>query len=100
MPNGRRADPHVHLTRAMAAQQIDDRTARRSAHDRIVDHDDALAAEHVWHGVVLQRDAVLAQLIRRLDERAPDVPVLYETFVEWQPAAPRVPDRRGDRTVG
>src|SRR5687768_17729861 len=41
----RRADAHVDFLRAVAAKEIDDRTAGVPAHDRVVHHDDALAVE-------------------------------------------------------
>ena len=58
----RRADAQVHFLRAVPAQKLDDRSARRSAHDRIVDNDHTLALKHVAERVVLERYALLAQL--------------------------------------
>src|SRR5439155_25108950 len=99
MADRRRADSHVHLGRAVRAEKLDDRAARRPAHDRIVYDDHALAIEDIPKRVVLERDALAAELRRRLDERPPDVPVLDEPFAERDAAPAGIADGGGYRAV-
>ena len=72
----RRGDPHVDLARARVAQHLHDLARRVAAHDRVVDDDEALAADDLGQRVELQPQAVLAQLLAGLDERPRDVAVL------------------------
>ena len=60
VPQRRGADAQVDLARAGAAQQADDLLLRRPPHDAVVDHDDALAAQHLGQRVVLQARRLLA----------------------------------------
>ena len=87
MPDRRRRDAHVHLARARVAQHLHDLARRVAAHDRVVDDDEALAGDDLGQRVELHPQAVLAQLLARLDERARDVAVLDEAVVLRQPAA-------------
>ena len=96
----RARDPHVHLGRPGVADQLDQRPGGRAAHERVVDHHDPLAGQVLGEGVELQRHAAVADLLRRLDERAPDVAVLDQPVVERHAAGPGVPDGGGDRGVG
>ena len=72
----RRGDAHVHLARARVAQHLHDLARGVAAHDRVVDDDEALARDDLGQRVELQPQAVLAQLLAGLDERARDVAVL------------------------
>ena len=65
----RRRDPHVDLARARVAQHLHDLARRVAAHDRVVDDDQALAADDLGQRVELHPQAVLAQLLAGLDER-------------------------------
>ena len=71
----------MHLERARVAQHLDDLARRVAAHDRVVDDDEAPAADDLRQRVELQPQAVLAQLLAGLDERARDVAVLDEAVV-------------------
>src|SRR5207244_11854591 len=55
--------------------------------------------EDIPKRVVLERDALAAELRRRLDERSPDVPVLDEPFAERDAAPARIADGGGYRAV-
>ena len=80
----------MHLARARVAQHLHDLARRVAAHDRVVDDDEALARHDLGQRVELQPQAVLAQLLAGLDERARDVAVLDEAVVLGQPAGARV----------
>ena len=82
----------MHLGRSVRAEKLDDRAARRPAHDRVVYDDHALAVKHVPERVVLEGDALAAELRRRLDEGSPDVPVLDEPFAERDAASAGIAD--------
>src|SRR6478609_1142656 len=88
--HGRRADAHVHLGRAGLAEHADLRSLGVAAHDRVVDDDEALAADRVLERVELEPDAELAQGLRRLDEGAADIRVLDEALAERDPRLLRV----------
>ena len=103
----RRVDADVHLGGARAAQHGDDRTGRRAAHDRVVDHHHALAAQQLGQRVELQAHRLLAARLGGLDERAPDVARLDEALAVRQPGLLRVADggrdgrvRHGDDEIG
>ena len=59
----------MHLGRARVEQHLHDLLRRVAAHDRVVDDDDALARD-LGERVELQLDALPAQLLVGLDERA------------------------------
>ena len=86
----------MHLEGAGLAEHPDLRPLGVAAHDRVVDDDDPLAADHVLEGVELEPDAELAQGLAGLDERAADVGVLHEALAERDAALLGVP-RRGRR---
>ena len=90
----RRGDAQVDLARAGVAQHLDDLARRVAAHDRVVDDDQPLAGDDLRQRVELQPQAVLAQLLPRLDERARDVAVLDEAVVLRQAAGAREAARR------
>ena len=58
-----------------------DLPARRAAHDRVVDQDDALAFEDAAHRVQLDAHAEVPDRLLRLDERAADVVVADEAHL-------------------
>ena len=72
----RRRDADVHLDGARLAQHPHQRALGVAAHDRVVDHDQPLAADDVAQRVELEPDAELTDRLRRLDEGPPDVGVL------------------------
>ena len=68
---GRRAgDAHMHFLRARFTHHLHDLEAGRTAHDAVVDKDDALAVDQCTVGVVLQLDTEVANLIARLDRKS------------------------------
>ena len=85
----------MHLARARVAQHLHDLARRVAADDRVVHDDEPLAGHDLWQRVELHPQAVLAQLLAGLDERARDVAVLDEAVVLGQPALTRVPAGRG-----
>ena len=85
---------------AGVAQHLHDLARRVAAHDRVVDHDQALARDHLGQRVELQAQAVLAQLLAGLDERARDVAVLDEAVVLGQPGRAREAAGGGVAGVG
>ena len=86
--------------RAGVAQHLHDLARRVAAHDRVVDHDQPLARHDLRQRVELQPQAVLAQLLAGLDERARDVAVLDQAVVLREPAGARVAARGGVARVG
>ena len=77
----RRGDPQVDLLGAGVAQHPDDLAGRVAADDRVVDDDEPLARDDLRQRVELHPQAVLAQLLARLDEGAGHVAVLDQAVV-------------------
>ena len=100
MLDRRRRDPHVDLARARVAEHLDDLARRVAAHDRVVDDDEALAADDLGQRVELHPQAVTAKLLARLDEGPPDVAVLDQAVVLRQPAGAREAARGRVARVG
>ena len=90
----------MHLGGPGLAQHLDERALRVTAHDRVVDDDQALAFDDLAQRVELEADAQLAQGLRGLDERAAHVGVLHEALGEGDPGLLRVADRGGRTRVG
>ena len=88
------------LARARVAQHLHDLAGGVAAHDRVVDDDEAPPADDLGQRVELQPQAVLAQLLARLDERARDVAVLDQPVVLGQAARTGVAARRRVARVG
>ena len=85
---------------APASNSICDDLARRvAADDRVVDDDDALARD-LGERVELQPDALLAQPLVGLDERAADVAVLDQALAERDAGRAREADRGRRARVG
>ena len=82
----RRRDADVHLGRAGVEEHLDDLARRVAADDRVVDDDDALPGD-LRERVELQPDALLAERLVGLDERAADVAVLDQPLAERDPAS-------------
>ncbi len=87
------------LARARVAQHLHDLARRVAAHDRVVDDDDRPAADDLRQRVELHPQAVLAQLLAGLDERAPDVAVLDQAVVLRQAGRAGEAARRGGAGV-
>ena len=75
MSDRRRCNTEMYFLCAGVSHHLDDFDRCRSAHDRIVDQDDALARYDGPVRRVFQAHAELANCLGRLDERAPDVVV-------------------------
>jgi len=80
-----RRDPQVDLQGAGVAKHADDLPGGVAAHDRVVDDNDSLALDDLRQRVELHPQAVLAQLLTRLDESALDVTVLDQAVVLGDP---------------
>ena len=76
----RAGHPDMDLAGAGIPQHLHEGARGRAPHDRIVDHDHALASEVVGERVELHPDFRLAKLLGGLDERAPDIAVLGESL--------------------
>ena len=74
---------------ARVAQHLHDLARRVAAHDRVVDDDEPLARHDLGQRVELHPQAVLAQLLPGLDERARDVAVLDQPVVLREAGGPR-----------
>ena len=91
----------MHLDGARLAQHPHQRPLGVAAHDRVVDDDQPLAADDFLERVELEPDAQLADGLRRLDERAPDVGVLRQALPVRECRTPaRSRRRRGCRIPG
>ena len=98
--DGRRADAQVHLGGAGLVEHVDELAGGVAAHDRVVDHHQALALDDRADGVELHADAELAQVVVGLDEGAVHVAVLHEPFGVRDAALARVADGRRNAGVG
>src|SRR5580765_3372341 len=76
----RGGDPDVHLGGAGLTEHPDERALGVAADDRVVDHDEPLAADDLAQRVELEPDTELADGLRGLDEGAADVGVLDEAL--------------------
>ena len=81
----------MHLDGTGLAQHADQRALGVAAHDRVVDHDQSLAADHLAQRVEFEPDTELADRLRRLDERPADVGVLHQTLAVGDAGFLRVP---------
>ena len=95
----RRRDAHVNLCRARVEEHLHDLPRRVPADDRVVDGHDPLTCK-LGQRVELQLDALLAQPLLRLDERAADVAVLDQALAERDSGRAGEADRRGRARVG
>ena len=86
------------LLGAGLAQHPHQRALGVAPHDRVVDHDEPLALDHVAQGVQLEPDAELADGLAGLDEGAADVGVLHQAGAVGDAAGLGVPD--GGRGAG
>ena len=68
-----RSDAEVDFSRACIAHHLHDLARRRAPHDRVVDENDPLAGDHGAVGGMLESDALVANGLRRLNERATDL---------------------------
>ena len=89
----RRGDPHMHFDGAGLSQHPDQRALGVAPHDRVVDDDEPLAADDFLEWVELQPDSELADGLRRLNKRAPDVGVLRQALPVGDAGFLRITDR-------
>src|SRR5690606_25749530 len=78
--DGWAGDAHVHFARARVAQKLYQRAGGVAAHNRVVDHHHALAAQVFGQRVELHGDAHSTQLVGRLDEGAANVAAFDQPF--------------------
>ena len=78
----------------------DDLTAGGSAHDGIVDQNDALAFEQTAHRIELELHAEIANGLRRLDERAAHVVIADQSLAIRQTGFGGVTERGGIAGIG
>ena len=95
-----RGDTHMNLCCARFFEQLDDVGDGRAAHDRVVDHDHALARDVAFEHVELERDATFALRLRGLNERPADISVFDKSQAEGDAAAHAVTDGAGKTAVG
>ena len=74
----RTTHPHVHFLRAGFAQVHDARPRGRSAHDRIVHHDDAFSFHGFLDQVQFHPHIEVANELARLKKGAPDVVIAHK----------------------
>src|SRR5690606_26204727 len=92
-------DAEMDLAGAGVANHLDDLARGRSAHDRVVDDDDALATKDRLDRIQLQAHAEMANRLLRLDERAPHVVGADQPHLERDLPLAGVADRGGDSGV-
>ena len=90
----------MHLGGPGIAQHAHDGLVRGAAHDRVVDHDEALAAHVVVQRVELAAHADVALRLVRGDEGAADVAVLHQALPVGNARALRVTLRGGHAGLG
>src|SRR5690606_19624776 len=96
---GRARDADVHLLGARVADHLHDLAARGAADDRVIDDDDAPAAQYVRDGAELQLDAEVADRLLGLDEGAADVVAADQAELEGDVGPLGVTEGRGDAGV-
>ena len=96
----------MHLDRPGLTEHPDQRPLGVAPNDRVVDHDEPLAADHIPQRVQLQPDAELANRLAGLDEGPADVGVLDQSLPVRNARRLRVPDggrrarlRHGDHQI-
>src|SRR5262249_61396454 len=87
--------PHVNLFRSGSSDHLHDFSARRSAHDGIVDQNDPLSGKEVLNGIQLHLHAEMADLGFRFDEGPADIVIPNQTKSKWNPRFLRVADDGG-----
>src|SRR5690348_14963687 len=88
------------LASAGATNERNEPAGRRAANDRVVDHHNTLALQHLANGVVLHFYLGVATGLRRLNECSSDVVISNERQLVRQPTLLREPERGGVRRIG
>ena len=96
----RRGDAEMHFAGAGVADHLHQLFAGGAPHQRVVYDDDLLPLEHFAHRVELDLDLGAADLLRRMNERAPDVVVADQRVLELQPRLFRITQRHGIGGIG
>ncbi len=81
------------------ADHADKFAAGGSAHQRIVHENHSLAGKQMAHRVELQLHAEVADRLRRLNERPPDIVIANQAMPERNTRFGRVPQSRGNTRV-
>ena len=100
MGDRRRADAQVHFGGAGIIEHLDDLLGGVAAHDGVVHDHQALALDGLGQRIELDADAVLAQVLVRLDEGAADVAVLDQALAVRDAAGAGETDGRRRAGVG
>ena len=69
----------MHLDGPGFAHHPHELTGGGAPHDRIIDQHDSFAVEVLGNRIQLEPDTAVAEHLRRLDERSPDIAVLHQT---------------------
>ena len=85
---------------ACLAQHSDKGALCVAAHDRVVDHDQTLAANDFLERIELEPNTELTNGLRRLNERSPDVGVLHQSLAVRNARALCKPDRCRSAALG
>ncbi len=100
MGRRRAGNAHMHLTRAGLAHHLHDFSRGGAAHDGIIDQHNTFAVDDVAVGVMLELDAEMADLVRRLNKGAADIMVADDAEIEGDAAFLRIADGGGGAAVG
>ena len=76
----------MNLPRSRISKETYDLAARRSAHNRVIHHDDGFPCNNGAHGTQLEFYRCIALLLRWLNERSTDVAVLDEPLCKRNPS--------------
>ena len=85
---------------ARLAQKLYDSGACRAAHNRIVDHDDALAAHGIRNRIELDAHLILTALLTGRDKGAADIFVLDKADSIRNAGRSRIAERRVQAGIG
>src|SRR5262249_58114245 len=85
--------------RSGSSDHLHDLSARRSAHDGIVDQNDTLSGKEVLNGIQFHLHAEMADLGFWFDEGPADVVIPNQTKSEWDPGFLRVADSSGNTGI-
>ena len=89
----------MHFSRSGIAKGLNKLATGRATHDRIIDHHNAFAVEHIGKGIELHADAGFAHRLGGLNEGTTDVTVLDQTIGIGQSCGLGVTDRSGDARI-
>ena len=74
----RRADAHMNFLRPGFFEHADQVFHRRTAHDRVIDEDNAFSPDSRFQNIKLDTDAIFAFFLGRFDEGSADIAIFME----------------------